>query len=154
MSEREIDWDEEFADDPEWQAMTPQQREKLLTFMEKTLEKGLAAIYGDEEENEPDANVDCEQCIPYCKARCCTLIFALTREEVGKGIARFNQKRPYFIARDEDGYCPHLERQNYHCEIWQERPLRCRRYDCRNDENIWPDGIPEILSSAFPDKSE
>lgn len=151
MTEREIDWDEEFADDAEYQAMTPEQRDKLLAFMERMIDKGLAAIYGDEDEGIADANVDCSQCLSTCKAKCCTLIFALTKEEVEKGVAAYNKKRPFFIARDEDGYCPHLDRQNFSCDIWHHRPLRCRRYDCRTDENIWPDGIPETLKFAFPD---
>lgn len=151
MSEDEIDWDKEFADDPEYQAMSPEQRDKLLSFMEKMIDKGLAAIYGDEDEDIPDANVNCRQCLTTCKAKCCTLIFALTREEVEQGIAEYNQQRPYFIARDKDGYCPHLDRQNLTCSIWHDRPLRCRRYDCGGDENIWPNGIPALLKSAFPD---
>ncbi|MDH5183255.1 MAG: YkgJ family cysteine cluster protein [Gammaproteobacteria bacterium] len=150
MSEREINWDEEFADDPEYQAMTPEQRDKLLAFMERMLDKGLAAIYGDEEEGIPDANVNCSQCLSSCKAKCCTLIFALTKQEAEKGIAEYNQQRPYFIARDKDGYCPHLDRKTFSCAIWYDRPLRCRRYDCCTDENVWPDGIPDELKSAFP----
>jgi hypothetical protein len=137
-----IDWDEEFADDPDYQAMSPEQRMKLLSVMEKMIDMGMAAVYGDEDEGVPDANVECEKYLSHCQARCCTLIFALTKEEVKQGIAQYNKKRPYFIARDNDGYCPHLDRFNYRCSIWENRPLRCRRYDCRNDDHIWPDGLP------------
>ena len=151
MAEDDIDWDEEFADDPDYQAMTPEQRMKLLSVMEKMIDMGMAAVYGDEDEAVPDANVDCEQCIPYCQARCCTLIFALTKSEVKQGKVQYNKQRPYFIARDEDGYCPHLDRQTYGCEVWNDRPLRCRRYECHDDEHIWPEGIPTKLLVAFPD---
>ena len=146
----EINWDEEFADDPEWQAMTPEQREKMLSIMEKMIDMGMAAIYGEEDEGIPDAMVSCSECLSHCKAKCCTLIFALTKEEVAQGHVQYNQQRPYFIARDEDGYCPHMDRQTYGCMIWEQRPLRCRRYDCRDDENIWPVGVPDDLKSAFP----
>lgn len=150
MSENEIDWDEEFADDPDYRAMSPEQRNKLLSLMEKMIDMGMAAIYGDEDEGLPDARVDCTKCIPNCKAKCCTLIFALTKDEVSHGHIQHNPVRPYFIARDEDGYCPHMNRQSYACTIWQDRPLRCRRYDCRDDSTIWPKGVPVKLTSAFP----
>ncbi|MEJ2142656.1 MAG: YkgJ family cysteine cluster protein [Gammaproteobacteria bacterium] len=149
MCNEDINWDEEFADDPERQAMSPEQREKLLSIMEKMIDMGMAAVYGDEDEDVPDAEVDCTKCIPYCKARCCTLIFALTRDEVDLGHIQYNKHRPFFIARDEDGYCPHMDRDSFACSIWESRPLRCRRYDCHDDQGIWPDGIPEQLRSAF-----
>ena len=147
----DIDWDEEFADDPEYQAMSPEQRNKLLSIMEKMIDMGMAAVYGDEDEGVADANVDCARCIPHCKAKCCTLIFALTKEEVAQGVIQYNQQRPYFIARDADGYCPHMDRQTYACTVWEQRPLRCRRYDCREDKNIWPQGLPAEIKPAFPD---
>ncbi|HHC71607.1 MAG TPA: YkgJ family cysteine cluster protein [Thiotrichales bacterium] len=145
MSDDFSDLDREMADDPEWQAMTPDQRRRLVQIMERMIELGMAAVYGDEEEDVPDAEMDCARFIPWCKARCCTLIFALTREEVAKGEILHNPRRPYFIARDEDGYCPHMDRQSHACTIWEKRPLRCRRYQCRGDSAIWPDGLPEPL---------
>lgn len=151
MTEDDIDWDKEFADDPDYQAMSPEQRQKLLSIMEKMIDMGMAAVYGEEDDDVPDANIDCQQCIATCQAHCCTLIFALTKDEVKQGIVQYNKERPYFIARDEDGYCPHLDRQTYHCAIWENRPLRCRRYDCRTEETIWPEGIPAHLMKAFPD---
>lgn len=149
MQDEDINWDEEFADDPEWQAMSPEQREKLLSVMEKMIDMGMAAVYGDEDEDVPDAQVDCAKYIPYCKAKCCTLIFALTRDEVDAGNVKYNQQRPFFIARDEDGYCPHMDRQTCGCLVWENRPLRCRRYDCRGDKNIWPEGIPVHFKPAL-----
>jgi hypothetical protein len=154
MSEEEIDWDEEFADDPDYQAMSPEQRRKLFSIMEKMIDMGMAAVYGDEEEGVPDAPVDCARCVPHCKAKCCTFIFALTKDEVASGDVRYNPDRPYFIARDEDGYCPHMDRETYGCKVWEARPLRCRRYDCRDDENVWPEGVPEVIASAFPRRDD
>jgi hypothetical protein len=150
--EDEIDWDAEFADDPDYQAMSPEQRKKLLSVMEKMIDLGMAAVYGDEDEDEPDASIDCESCLSACEARCCTLIFSLTRDEVKAGVVEYNRNRPYFIARDEDGYCPHLDRESLQCQVWENRPLRCRRYDCRDDEYIWPNGIPVELTDAFQQK--
>lgn len=151
MANDNIDLDEEFANDPEWQALTTDQREKLLATMEKMIDMGMAAVYGDEGENLPEAHIDCAQCVKHCKAKCCTLIFALTKDEVAQGHIMYNKERPYFIARDKnDGYCPHMDRQTYRCQIWESRPLRCRRYDCRDDNDIWPQGIPGDIIAAFP----
>ena len=144
MAADDIDWEAEFADDPDWEALAPAEREHLISVMEKMLAMGMAAVYGDEAPDEPDADVPCARVLDQCRARCCTFIFALTREEVAAGQVAWNRERPYFIARDaEDGYCPHLNRQTRECTIWAQRPLRCRRYDCRQDREVWPEGFPE-----------
>ena len=141
-----IDWAREFADDPDFLAIPEHQRPRVLDMLaafEKTLERGVAAIYGDESADVPDADVDCARHLPQCGARCCTLIFALTPAEVEQGLVQFNPTRPYFIARDDDGFCPHLDRDSLQCEVWADRPLRCRRYDCCDNRDFWPDGRPD-----------
>jgi len=110
--------------------------ERLVSAMMKTLEMGIAVVYGDEDEG-PEKVVDCQSRLPKCRALCCTLQFALTREEVKKGHIKYDPKRPYFIARDPDGYCPHLDRDSLRCTIWEDRPMRCRKYDCRDDGYKW-----------------
>lgn len=144
--DEEIDWEEEFKDDPDWQAIPPEKRPRLIEFIERALEMNIAAVYGDEDPDEPDADMDCGHYLSTCQARCCTLIFALTREEVNQGKVQYNKKRPFFIARDEeDGFCPHLDRKTRQCEVWEDRPLRCRRYQCRDDSTIWPNGFGQPL---------
>ena len=44
-----------------------------------------------------------------------------------------------FIARGENGYCPHHDEKTRRCLIWDDRPLRCRRYDCRKESSFWED---------------
>ncbi len=145
MADDAFDWEAEFADDPDWQALDPAERERLIAVMEKMLAMGMAGIYGDEAADEPDADVPCAAVIDRCQARCCTFVFALTKEEVAAGHIAWNREMPYFIARDpEDGYCPHLDRHTLQCRVWDRRPLRCRRYDCRGDRNVWPDGFPPL----------
>ncbi len=145
MATDDFDWEAEFADDPDWQALDPAERERLISVMEKMLAMGMAAVYGDEAPDEPDADVPCARVLDQCRARCCTFIFALTREEVAAGHVAWNREKPYFIARDAgDGYCPHLDRQTFECTIWAQRPRRCRRYDCRQDRDVWPEGFPAL----------
>jgi len=125
---------EELAEDPEFCALSPAEQERLVAVMEKMLEMGIGAVYGEEEEGKPEAVVDCRERLSECRARCCTYHFALTKEEVEGGRIRHNPKRPFFIARERDGYCPHLDRRTLLCRVWDDRPLRCRRYDCRRDD--------------------
>lgn len=87
-------------------------------------------VYGVEDDAEPERHVDCVSRIGECRASCCTLAFALTQEEVRAGRVRYSPDRPYYIARDGDGYCPHLDRETYRCAIHEVRPLRCRKYSC------------------------
>ena len=150
MAEDDINWDEEFADDPDYQALSPEQRHKLLAIMEKMIDKGLAAVYGDEDADTPDAQVDCARFVADCKTKCCTLIFARTKDEVAPVLIQHNPRQPYFIAPDEDGDCPHMDWQTSSFTIWAHRPLRCQCCDCRYDKHIWPEGMPLSLENAFP----
>lgn len=127
------------SDDPDFIALSDEEKDRLVRVMEKMLEMGICAVYGEEDEGVPDANVNCSSRIKDCKAVCCTFRFALTKDEVQKGFIKHDTKRPFFIARDKDGSCPHLDRSTLKCLIWSERPLRCRRYDCRDDSEIWPE---------------
>ncbi len=143
------------ADDPDWAGIPPEQREKILSLMEKLMELGICAVYGQEEEGLPDAIVECEANLRSCRARCCTLRFALTREEAGKNIFQHDRSRPFFMAIDRDGYCPHLDRGALRCTVWSERPLRCRRYDCAapGEEGESREGSAQEPRPALPRQS-
>jgi hypothetical protein len=130
--------------DQDLSEISVEEKEKILSLMQKMMEMGICAAYGQEDEGLPDAEVDCEANLKSCRAICCSLQFALTKEEVQKGHLTHNPSRPFFIARDSDGYCGHIERSTLRCTVWAERPLRCRRYDCREDPQI----LKEKLKSA------
>ena len=85
------------------------------------------------------AEVDCQNRVHLCKAACCRIPLALSREDVQEGIVRWDLGQPYIIARDGDGYCVHLDRETYGCTIYAQRPIPCRGYDCREDKRIWVD---------------
>ena len=136
--------DDNFKHDADYRALGREQKIHIITVLEKMMDMGMAAVYGDETADEPDAEVPCSSLVHQCKAICCSFIFALTKDEVKKGLFAYNKQRPFFIARDADGYCPQLDRHRLICKVWDERPLRCRRYDCRCDREIWPDDPPGI----------
>lgn len=128
--------------------ISEEERAHLKKILEKLMELGVGAVYGDEDDEEEPIEYDHAGMIDVCRAICCSFIFALTKEEVEKGVIKWNPKRPYFIARDEkDGYCPHLDRKTLRCEIYGDRPLRCKKYDCRNDPNVWVDWGKRIINA-------
>jgi Fe-S-cluster containining protein len=104
------------------------------------------------------AAIDCENRVQLCKAACCRLAFALSRQDVEEGIVKWNFEYPYMNARDKEGYCVHLQRNNFCCAIYKNRPVPCRGYDCRNDKRIWLDfekkEINPKLDELFRDKEE
>ncbi|MEO5367671.1 MAG: YkgJ family cysteine cluster protein [Magnetococcus sp. WYHC-3] len=137
--------DAEFGDDPDYQALGPAGRVRLVRVMERMLEWGIGAIYGDEPQGVPDAPVACERMLPLCHAHCCRFHFALTREEAAGGRFRHRPDRPFFLAKGDDGQCVHLDRDTNTCAVWEHRPLRCRRYDCTLDPEFRAalDGMPQ-----------
>jgi hypothetical protein len=94
--------------------------------------------------------IDCEARLPLCKARCCTLRFPLSIQDLDERIVRWDYARPYQIGRRSDGYCVHNEPGTCHCNVYEHRPGVCRQYDCRNDKRIWIDfaaRVPAPLST-------
>ena len=110
-----------------------EERTKILKIALQRMVMINNKVYGLEDETEPEAEVDCGSRIKSCKAICCTYAFALTQEEAKQDIVRYNAERPFYIARDSDGYCPHLDHTSFRCSIHEKRPLRCRKYACRQD---------------------
>ena len=115
-------------------ASSPLSKKNRERILEAALERMLmigGKVYSLEDEAEPEAVVDCLSKLQSCRALCCSYVFALTQEEVKEGQVKFNPERPYYIDRDEDGYCPHLDLMTYKCSIHDRRPLRCRKYACK-----------------------
>lgn len=131
------------------QELPEEQKAYIRKMLERLMELGIGVVYGVED-NQNEVMIDHQGRRSLCRAVCCSFIFALTKEEVRKGHFRWNPKRRYFIARDEDGFCPHLNRETLHCEIWEERPQSCRQYDCRKDQNVWLDWENQVMNpNAF-----
>jgi Fe-S-cluster containining protein len=93
--------------------------------------------------------IDCASRVRICRAACCRLDLALSRQDLEEGIVKWDLGRPYLIARDADDYCRHLDRATCRCAVWQQRPIPCRGYDCRQDERIWLDFEKRIINPDF-----
>ena len=57
---------------------------------------------------ENEAEIDCENRLDLCKASCCKLPFALSRQDIREGVVEWDLGQPYIISQGEDGYCKHL----------------------------------------------
>jgi Fe-S-cluster containining protein len=87
----------------------------------------------------PAEAIDCEARLPFCKAVCCRLRFALTVEEIESGPVKWDLGRPYFNRHGSDGYCHQIDGETLGCGVYDERPLPCRQYSCADDARIWKD---------------
>lgn len=84
--------------------------------------------------------IPCAELIPLCQARCCTLSFALSTEDLDEGVIRWDYGQPYLIRqRASDGYCVHNDPDGRGCTVHAYRPRVCRSYDCRKDARVWID---------------
>lgn len=81
-------------------------------------------------------DADCLDCLPYCKAQCCSLHgITITEEEWedfnGRIPTEPNERlQSYEMRRDADGFCACLHRETRRCGIYEERPQTCRTYHC------------------------
>jgi len=97
------------------------------------------------------AEVDCQNRVHLCRAACCRIPLALSREDVREGVVRWDLGQPYIIARGEDGYCVHLDRETYACTVYVQRPIPCRGYDCRQDKRVWLDFENGVVNPRIHD---
>jgi Fe-S-cluster containining protein len=97
------------------------------------------------------AEIDCENRLQLCKAACCRLPFAMSREDVQEGIVKWDLGQPYINARGEGGYCQHIELGTCRCTVYKHRPIPCRGYDCRNDKRIWVDYDDRVINPRVAD---
>jgi hypothetical protein len=93
------------------------------------------------------ADVPCAELIPLCGARCCSLSFALSTEDLDEGVIRWDYGQPYLIAqRASDGFCVHNDPDTRFCTVHHHRPRVCRSYDCRNDPRVWIDYSQRLVA--------
>jgi len=66
--------DEEFKDDPDYQALSREEKIRIVSVLEKMMALGMGAVYGDESDDAADAVVDCSKYIDQCQAQCCSYV--------------------------------------------------------------------------------
>ena len=86
------------------------------------------------------ADVPCAELIALCQGRCCTYAFPLSTADLDEGVIRWDYGRPYTIRqRASDGRCVHNDPATRACTVHAQRPIVCRKYDCRDDKRVWID---------------
>ena len=129
------------------------ERKKVVVgrLVKKFAEKGMGALYQspecDKYNFDKKVEIDCESRVHLCKAACCRVFsFALSKQDIKESIIKWDLGHPYMIAKDEDGYCKHLDRITYRCTGREHRPVPCRAFDCRKDDRIWLDFENKIIN--------
>jgi len=121
--------------------------ERLIAQWKK---QGLGVMLQDPEADkytfEGEVKIDCAERVELCKAACCRLRFALSRQDIEERTIKWDLAYPYMIAHNDDGYCAHMERGTCRCTVRESRPLPCRGYDCRQDKRIWLDFENRIVN--------
>jgi Fe-S-cluster containining protein len=129
-----------------------EQRKQLTTQREQERRRSEALVVLSEPVDKYAMDklpeIDCEARLPLCHARCCTLVFPLSAQDLDERVVRWDYGRPYQIARRDDGYCVHNEPGTCHCAVYAQRPAICRGYDCRRDPRIWVDFEQRIPARA------
>jgi Fe-S-cluster containining protein len=130
-------------------------REVARRLANKFNRKGVGIAFQDPEYDkynfEGEAQIDCAGRIELCRASCCRLPFALSRQDIREGIVHWDLGQPCLIAQEKDGYCSHMDRGSCACTVREHRPVPCRAYDCRNDRRIWLDFEQKMINPAILD---
>ncbi len=135
-------------------------KEVAERLVKKFVESGMGLMYQDPEEDkyafENESFVDCRSRLHACRAICCKLPFALSRQDVNEGIVRWEFGKPYLIAHGEDGYCVHLDRTTFQCAVREHRPVPCRGFGCQDNDrwHVWADYDKMILDPGFIEQME
>ena len=119
------------------------------------VERGMAVAMQEFKVNKYEftggAEIDCENRIHLCKAACCRLPFALSKQDVQEGVVKWDFGQPYMNVREADGYCTHLDKCSGRCTVYAHRPIPCRGYDCRKDQRIWLDFENKVVNPRIDD---
>jgi Fe-S-cluster containining protein len=111
--------------------------------LDRFLDHGMGVALQEDEQDkyayDGTVEIDCESRLHLCKAACCRMTFALSRQDVEEGVIKWDLGRPYLIAQDAEGCCRHLDQATKRCSVRAQRPLPCRAYDCRRDKRVWLD---------------
>jgi hypothetical protein len=131
-------------------ALDDRKRVVAARLVDRFLDKGMGVALQEGEEDKyafsGTVTIDCESRLHLCKAACCRMSFALSRQDVEEGKIKWDLGRPYVIAQDKAGYCRHIDCETKHCTVREHRPLPCRGYDCRKDRRVWVDFEQRIVN--------
>jgi Fe-S-cluster containining protein len=102
--------------------------------------KGPGAMLQDPEGDkyvlQGETQIDCENRVTVFHTGCRRLSFAFSKQDVYKGLIKWDLGRPYLIDQAQNGYCAHFETDTCRTTVRESRPSPCRGYDWRAGERI------------------
>lgn len=140
-------------------ALDERKREVTARLLKRNKRKGVGVLLQEPEYDKYAfkgvAEIDCQKRVHFCKAACCRLPFALSKQDIREGIVHWDLGQPYIIAQKLDGYCIHLDKKSWCCSVRKQRPVPCRAYDCSKNQDIWLDFKdmvvnPDIFRDEWP----
>lgn len=79
----------------------------------------------------------CLECLPYCKAHCCSCTGILVTDDEVEEYADTSVKLTFNyelnsceMTKSSDGFCHALDRQTRTCSIYEDRPHTCKTFHC------------------------
>ena len=67
-----------------------------------------------------------------CSTFCCKLIIRYDSDK--RPDSEYANIKKSCVDKDPaDGFCVHLDKTSFHCDIWEKRPKVCAQYGCNND---------------------
>jgi Fe-S-cluster containining protein len=93
--------------------------------------------------------IDCDARMHLCHGRCCGFEVRLSRQDLEEGKLEWKIDHPYYLARDQTGFCVYQDKDTGYCGNYDHRPAACRRYDCREDARVWVD-FEKMIPAAMP----
>ena len=83
--------------------------------------------------------IDCENRVHLCRAACCRLPFALSKQDIQEGTCAGISASRIMIAQEEDGYCTHLDRSCHRCTVTSIGRFRAAATTAGRTRRIWLD---------------
>jgi len=149
----ELLFEEGILDRKSFEARREETAEQLHRgYVDRGMAVAMQQFPGSKYDFDGAADIDCQSRIALCKAACCKLPFALSKEDVQEGVVRWNLGQPYMIAQGGNGYCIHKKTGNCQCSVYNQRPIPCRGYDCSNDKRIWLDFDKQVVNPRMNDR--
>ena len=100
------------------------------------------AVARDPYHQRVDPRVQCDT----CEAVCCRLTVVLFPDDRVPGwLVHEDARGLRTLAKSPDGWCAAMDRDNFRCGIYEDRPSICRRFamggpSCRHERDAWRDG--------------
>lgn len=121
-----------------------ERRERIGQELQREMQSGSGLFLNHTAEDKytfaGGVEINCAERVHLCKAACCTFRFPLSKQDLEEGAVRWDLGWPYWNRQDDNGYCTHCDvAKGYACRVYEQRPVPCRTFDCRNDPRIWQD---------------